>query len=97
MESFNGKEPSVGVMCSVTEGFRHNMNQKVNMNPVELTHIWRHVQAIRVDHHRGGVGLKKEDVSGSEGAQRHKPQPFSHSSNAVFDLVFLIPSQLPSS
>lgn len=64
-------------MSSVTEGFRYNMSQKVNMNPEEVTHIWRRVQAICVDHHRGGVGLKKEDVSGSEGARRHKPQPFS--------------------
>lgn len=64
-------------MSSGTKGFRHNMSQKVNMNPVEVTHIWRRVQAIRVDHQRGGVGLKTEDVSGSEETWRHKPQPFS--------------------
>lgn len=84
MESFNGKEPSVGVMCSVTEGFRHKLSLKVNMNPVEVTHIWRRVQTIRVDHHRGGVGLKREDVSGSEGARRHKPQPFSQTLRTLY-------------
>lgn len=47
-------------MCGVTSLVQRHRNKEEEARKKKKTHIWRRVQQVGVDHHRGGVGLRRE-------------------------------------